>query len=98
MSISKPKSIKSILAGMTFLFQFCWKHDKIYIFLLFIKQLTSSTLPLLFIYIPKYVLDMLINIEGRQEILIYIVVFCSLYLLIRLLDNYCDAKIGRAHV
>ena len=93
MSISKPKSIKSILAGMTFLFQFCWKNDKIYIFLLFIKQLTSSTLPLLFIYIPKYVLDMLINIEGRQEILIYIVVFCSLYLLIRLLDNYCDANI-----
>ena len=47
------------MAGMSFLFGFCWSHDKIYILLLIVKQLTSSALPLLLIFIPKYILDLL---------------------------------------
>lgn len=59
MGRSKLKFTRSIMAGMSFLFGFCWSHDKIYILLLVVKQLTSSALPLLLIFIPKYILDLL---------------------------------------
>lgn len=46
MDIPKLRSAKSILAGMGFLTKFCWQHDKMYILLLSVKQLSSSALPL----------------------------------------------------
>ena len=45
MDIPKLRSAKSILAGMGFLTKFCWQHDKMYILLLSVKQLSSSALP-----------------------------------------------------
>lgn len=93
MDIPKLRSAKSILAGMGFLTKFCWQHDKMYILLLSVKQLSSSALPLLFLYIPKYILDMLIGVGEPQRIALHILVLCGLYLAIRLLDDYCDAHI-----
>lgn len=81
------------MAGMSFLFDFCWHHDKIYILLLFLKQLTSSALPLLLIFIPKYVLDLLVESLSPNTALTYILILCGLYLVLRLFDNYCDANI-----
>lgn len=93
MGRSKLKFTRSIMAGMSFLFGFCWSHDKIYILLLIVKQLTSSALPLLLIFIPKYVLDLLTEAMPPDTALTYILILCGIYLVVRLFDNYCDANI-----
>ena len=93
MGRSKLKFTRSIMAGMSFLFGFCWSHDKIYILLLVVKQLTSSALPLLLIFIPKYILDLLTEAMSPDTALTYILILCCIYLVVRLFDNYCDANI-----
>lgn len=93
MGRSKLKFTRSIMAGMSFLFGFCWSHDKIYILLLIVKQLTSSALPLLLIFIPKYILDLLTEAMSPDTALTYILILCGIYLVVRLFDNYCDANI-----
>lgn len=93
MGRSKLKFTRSIMAGMSFLFGFCWSHDKIYILLLVVKQLTSSALPLLLIFIPKYILDLLTEAMPPDTALTYILILCGIYLVVRLFDNYCDANI-----
>lgn len=56
-----------IFRGVSYLYRYCWEHNKIYIILLAIKQIISCIYAIFTLIIPKYVIDKLFIEKNVQQ-------------------------------
>lgn len=88
------KNIKNKLIAPFEIIHLIFKHSPSY-FLFFIPQLIfSASLPLLYVYAPKLIIEALTGEKAYSDIVKIIAIFCATALILNLIIGYLDKKIN----
>ena len=88
----KKKPPYNVMQNVRFVFANLWKWDKSYIFMSFLRIPVNVLLPLLGIYMSKYVVDIVTNNGSFERLLLYILVFSLSMLALNGMSNFTNAK------
>lgn len=78
--------------GLKFLLKYCWSFDKWYIICIISSQFISAVSPLLFIIIPKFILDELMNQKRSIVLFLYILILVGTNIIISILANLLNGQ------
>lgn len=78
--------------GVSYLFQYAWKKQKVYIILSIIYQFVVALIPLSAIIIPKFIIDELMNQQRIEYLTLYISMFVIINALGGSLSTFLENK------
>ena len=83
-----------LIQNVIFTFSNVWRWDRTF-FIGFIPKIFLGVLsPLVVIYFPMLLIDMITHQSSRSEVLLLISVFCLVFTMFELVSVFSDAKIG----
>lgn len=80
------------MKGITYLTKYFWQNNKGYIFFTVMNQLLVSTIPLLTIIFPKFLIDELVGPQRVDHLILYASLSVGLLFTCSIIANWCKKK------